>query len=80
MDEPVIAGRKPIVRELEVGTYYWCACGKSKDQPFCDGSHKGTNFSPMLVEVKEKKTFAFCVCKQSKTKPSCDGSHNKLKS
>lgn len=78
MSDPVIAQKSPYVMEMEPGTYFWCACGKSKKQPFCDGSHKGTEFSPVKVEVPEAKKMAWCGCKHSKKTPLCDGSHNKL--
>jgi CDGSH-type Zn-finger protein len=68
----------PAVLEMEVGTYYWCACGKSENQPFCNGSHQGSEFSPKAIEVKEKKKLALCQCKQSKNAPYCDGSHSKI--
>jgi len=57
METPEIGGYKSIRMEMEPGTYYWCSCGKSSNQPFCDGSHKGSSFSPMAVEITEKKQF-----------------------
>ncbi len=78
MAEPVIADRKPTVLELEPGTYWWCACGRSKNQPWCDGSHKGTEFSPVKLEVTEKKRYALCLCKHTKKSPLCDGTHKNL--
>lgn len=78
MADPVIAQKSPYIVELEPGKYWWCACGKSKKQPFCDGSHKGSEFSPVPFEVKEKSTVALCGCKQSGNKPRCDGTHNKI--
>ena len=56
--EPTIAQKSPYVREMAPGNYAWCACGLSKNQPFCDGSHKGTGFAPTRVEITEKKTVA----------------------
>lgn len=78
MSDPVIAAKNPAVLELEPGTYHWCACGKSQKQPFCDGSHKGSEFAPMKLEITEKKRVALCQCKHSKNKPFCDGSHKSL--
>jgi len=78
MEEPKIAQKSPYVLDLEPGTYYWCACGKSDNQPFCDGSHKGSEFTPKLVEIKEKKQVALCGCKHSKNGAFCDGTHAKL--
>ncbi len=78
MSKPEIPQKAPIVMELEAGTYYWCACGKSKKQPYCDGSHEGTVFNPVKQEIKEKKTVAWCACKHSKNAPFCDGYHSKL--
>ena len=60
--------------------YFWCSCGKSKNQPFCDGSHAGSDFSPKKFIPNESKKIFFCGCKQSKNKPFCDGSHNVIKS
>jgi CDGSH-type Zn-finger protein len=78
MNEPVVAQKLPIVQEMAAGTYWWCACGRSKTQPFCDGSHKGTGLGPKEVEITEAKTVAWCCCKHSKNAPFCDGSHSRL--
>jgi CDGSH-type Zn-finger protein len=78
MSEPIIAQKSPIVQKVEPGTYFWCARGKSKSQPFCDGAHKGTGFVPLKTEIKEAKTVAWCGCKHTKNAPFCDGSHAKL--
>ncbi len=77
--EPTIAKKGPYAVELEAGKdYYWCACGKSASQPFCDGSHKGTEFAPMAFKAAEAKTTYLCGCKHSKNAPYCDGTHAKL--
>ena len=78
MTDPKIYDKKPEVITLEPGTYYWCACGHSAAQPFCDGSHKGTGLAPMKFEVAEAKQVALCNCKHAGTKPFCDGSHKSL--
>lgn len=79
MSEPIIADRKPCVLEVEAGaTKWWCACGRSQGQPFCDGSHKGTGFSPVKCEFPEAQKVAFCNCKHSGNKPFCDGTHKRL--
>jgi len=78
MNSPKIAQRTPIVQKAECGTYWWCTCGESNKQPFCDGSHKGKGFAPMKVEVTEGKTVAWCGCKHTGNKPFCDGSHSKI--
>jgi len=78
MTSPHISARKPIVKRVEPGTYWWCACGLSEGQPFCDGSHKGTGFAPEKVEIKESGTVAWCACKHTGGKPFCDGTHSGL--
>jgi CDGSH-type Zn-finger protein len=78
------AGDGPIAVEVEKDkSYYWCACGQSKKQPFCDGSHmsplndEGTKFTPFAYKAEETKKMFFCACKQTNNAPFCDGSHNK---
>ena len=78
MSDPIIAQRMPYVKEVEAGTYYWCACGRSKSQPYCDGSHAGTGIDPIAVEISEKKRVAWCGCKKTGTPAFCDGTHAKL--
>ena len=78
MAKPIIAAKKPIVETAAAGTYWWCACGRSANQPFCDGSHKGTSFGPERVEITEAGTIAWCACKHTCNKPFCDGSHSGL--
>ncbi|GAA0425707.1 hypothetical protein GCM10009133_37840 [Cocleimonas flava] len=76
---PVIAKKGPYVVELEQGkTYFWCACGRSENQPFCDGSHKDTNLEPLKFEVDEQKKYGLCGCKHTKNAPFCDREHSKL--
>jgi CDGSH iron-sulfur domain-containing protein 3 len=79
MAEPVIAGRAPLAVDVEVGkTYYWCACGKSAQQPFCDGSHKGGEFAPRAYTADKTGKVYFCTCKHSQKAPLCDGTHKSL--
>lgn len=76
MSKPDSPQNSPYATELEPGDYRWCACGKSQSQPFCDGSHKLTEFKPLKFNITEKKTYHLCGCKKTKTPPYCDGSHN----
>jgi len=79
MAEPVIAARKPKLVTLEEGkTYFWCQCGRSARQPFCDGSHRGTGFEPVSFTAKRSGEFLLCACKHTRRAPWCDGSHNNL--
>ena len=80
-DTPEIAQKAPFAVEVEVEegkNYFWCACGKSKKQPFCDGSHKDTGFSPIKYTAEASKKVFFCGCKHSSKAPLCDGTHSKL--
>ncbi|MGE4217963.1 MAG: CDGSH iron-sulfur domain-containing protein [Alphaproteobacteria bacterium] len=80
MAQPAIPQTKPYKVDVEAGkSYWWCACGLSKDQPFCDGSHKGSAFRPVEFKAGEAATVFFCGCKHTAGVPTCDGSHNKLK-
>ena len=77
-EKPVIAALKPWVGTLPPGEYWWCACGRSKNQPFCDGSHQGTSFSPIRIVIEKERKVALCTCKHTGNKPYCDGTHKKL--
>jgi CDGSH iron-sulfur domain-containing protein 3 len=78
MAEPTVVQKCPYVVEEEPKKIWWCSCGESKTQPYCDGAHKGSEFSPVLHEVEAKKKVAWCGCKKTGTPPFCDGSHSKL--
>ena len=78
-DENGVPRLKPYPEEIQTGsTYFWCACGRSAKQPFCDGSHADTEFQPIKIEPNESKTVYFCGCKKSANAPFCDGTHSKL--
>lgn len=77
-EKPVIVERAPKVESVEPGTYWWCACGRSATQPFCDGSHKGTGIEPKEVKITESGKVPWCMCKHTGTPPWCDGAHTKL--
>jgi len=79
MTSPHIAAKAPIATELKAGqTVYWCSCGQSKNQPFCDGSHKGSEFVPMAYTAEKDGTAYLCGCKHTKNAPLCDGTHKGL--
>ncbi len=78
MDEPKVAQKGPYTLELQPGTYWWCACGRSRTQPFCDGSHKETDIAPIKIEITETRQVALCGCKHTLNKPYCDGAHDNL--
>jgi len=79
MSEAVIAQKAPYKTEVKEGkTYFWCSCGKSARQPFCDGSHKDTDFEPVAYTAEKDGEVYFCGCKATGRSPLCDGAHNKL--
>lgn len=79
MTDPVIAQKAPFAVEVEAGkSYFWCSCGRSANQPFCDGSHKDTGLAPVKYTAEKDGRAFFCGCKNSANAPMCDGSHSKL--
>lgn len=78
MQEPDCPKTGPYVLELDAGSYWWCACGRSANQPFCDGSHQGTGFEPIELELAEAQKVWLCGCKRSADAPHCDGTHKRL--
>ncbi len=79
MPNPVIAQKSPYPQPVKAGqTYSWCACGQSKNQPFCDGSHKGSGFAPIPYKAEKDGTIYFCGCKHSGNGALCDGTHKTL--
>jgi CDGSH-type Zn-finger protein len=78
-NKPTVAQQAPYAVDVEAGkTYWWCACGNSRKQPFCDGSHKAGPYLPLEYKAEAAVKLYFCGCKHSANKPLCDGSHKKL--
>jgi len=78
--KPVVAATAPIPVDVVAGkSYFWCTCGRSRRQPFCDGAHKVVQLKPMKYTALKTETLLFCACKASGNSPLCDGSHNALK-
>ncbi|HYM74031.1 MAG TPA: CDGSH iron-sulfur domain-containing protein [Stellaceae bacterium] len=79
MDAPIPAQKAPYGVAVEAGKrYFWCACGRSQGQPFCDGSHKGTGLTPVMYTAEKTGQVWFCGCKATGKQPMCDGTHNRL--
>jgi CDGSH-type Zn-finger protein len=79
MTTPAIGGKAPIAVDVKAGQdYWWCSCGQSKNQPFCDGSHKGSTFVPQKYTPAEDKKAYLCTCKKTGNAPLCDGSHKAI--
>lgn len=79
MDKPRIIEKFPVAMDLKAGTYYWCQCGETKNNPFCDGSHNlEGKFKPVKFDLTEDKKVYLCSCKQTSSPPFCDGTHNTL--
>jgi CDGSH-type Zn-finger protein len=79
MEKGKVAGNAPVLIDAEAGkNYAWCTCGLSDNQPFCNGAHKGSDFTPQIFSLEEDKKIALCTCKQTSNPPYCDGAHKSL--
>ena len=78
MVDPVVVAKHSHKMDLAPGTYHWCACGRSKNQPFCDGAHQGTGLGPVEFKVEQAQRFSLCLCKHTGDRPRCDGTHRDL--
>lgn len=79
MTEPIVASKNPLELTLEAGKrYWWCACGRSANQPWCDGSHAGTDLQPLEFKVETTGSYWLCACKHTANAPFCDGAHELL--
>ncbi len=77
-EQPIASQNEPYAVDVEAGKdYYWCACGRSKTQPYCDGSHEGTGIEPLAFTAEKTEQVHLCGCRRTATPPFCDGSHNK---
>jgi CDGSH iron-sulfur domain-containing protein 3 len=76
--KPFIAARRPVTLELQPGTYRWCSCGRSEDQPWCDDSHRGSEFEPIVFTITERKRVSMCQCKHTTKAPFCSGVHGDI--
>lgn len=77
-EKPVIVQLRSMKMQMEQGTYFWCSCGRSEKQPFCDGSHKGTGFRPQKVVIEQASRIAWCMCRHSEKGAICDHKHREL--
>lgn len=76
MSEVIRASDAPVGVDVEEGKdYFWCACGRSQKQPFCDGSHRDTTITPVKYTAEASRKVFFCCCKATANQPMCDGSH-----
>jgi len=78
MEEPFVYQKKSLTVRLDPGVYFYCRCGKTENQPFCDGHHKGTSFEPKKFTITEPASVSICLCRHTENSPFCDGSHRRI--